>query len=152
MCVSKLVFSQRYLPELRPETSRVWRVLPGVSVLVRLAIGPDTPRPIFSPSCSVTVMMLILLRNSDDSCILVSSFCCTDGSTEKVEATFVVSFSCAMRAEYCSRAMRVFFFMSRAPNDDSLIWKFVTARRIRNLSAPRQRRRRQAGGACCSCQ
>src|SRR5450830_870915 len=110
-CVSKLVCSQRYLVPSKVDRSRVSRSL--VLVLVRLAIGPDTPRPSFSPSCSVTPMMFTFDRNSLDSCIFVSSFCCTLGVTLKVLATLSVSFSWPRRVSYWPKTWRVCFFMVR---------------------------------------
>ncbi len=97
-CVSKLVCSQRYLVLSMVDRSRVSRSLALVSV--RPAIGPETPRPSFSPSCSPTPMTLIFDRNSLDSCIFVSSFCCTLGATLKVLATLSVSFNWPRRVSY----------------------------------------------------
>ena len=54
---------------------------PVVVVFVRLAIGPETPRPSFSPFISVTGAMLIACRKAELSCCLLFSFCWIEGST-----------------------------------------------------------------------
>ncbi|MNN04148.1 hypothetical protein D3C81_1168650 [compost metagenome] len=56
-------------------------------------------------------MMLIFERNSLDSCIFVSSFCCTLGATLKVLATLSVSFSWPRRVSYWLYTWRVCFFI-----------------------------------------
>ncbi|MOA19361.1 hypothetical protein D3C78_1397390 [compost metagenome] len=66
--------------------------------MVLLATGPDTPRPIFSPLCSGTPIMLIEERKALDSWMRVSSRWATVGAAVNLRATSVTPLSRAMLA------------------------------------------------------
>ncbi len=75
-----------------------------LTVLVRLAMGPDSDRPGFSPCSSSTAMMLILPRKELDSCTVSFSFsfCWMQGAKAKalsVSETLVIALAAVVTLE-----------------------------------------------------
>ncbi|SMR01070.1 hypothetical protein PD885_03851 [Xanthomonas fragariae] len=149
MAVSKSVFLARYSFLSSAATLRGVRVLPA-PVSVRLAMLPVTPMPTFWPDSSSTGMMLILDRNSLDSCMRVSSFCCTVGSTVKEWNALLTPLSLAICSANWLNCRRVAFCMV-APKVRR--WRRVCGVRKAQGSAIGQHNRAAAGNhrACGLC-